>query len=133
MTEAKPRILVADDERNIRKNLAMVLESEGYQVDEAADGEEALAPCGQAHPDIAFVDLLMPKITGLEVLARFRTMSSKTAVVIFTAYGSAANAVAAMKLGAVDFFGKTIRSENPHNSGRGDSLPPAFGIGRFLR
>ena len=106
MTETKPRILVADDERNIRKNLAMVLEAGGYQVDEASDGEEALTLCRQTHPDIAFVDLHMPKIEGLDVLARMRTLSPRTAVVIITAYGSAANAAEAMKLGALDFLEK---------------------------
>jgi DNA-binding NtrC family response regulator len=106
MTETKPRILVADDEQNIRKNLAMVLEAGGYQVDEASDGEEALTLCRQPHPDIAFVDLHMPKMEGLDVLAHFRVLCPKTAVVIITAYGSAANAVKAMKLGAVDFLEK---------------------------
>ena len=106
MNQPSARILVADDERNIRKNLAMVLESAGYQVDEARDGEEALALCRETHPDIAFVDLHMPKMEGLDVLAHFRTLSPKTAVVIITAYGSAANAVEAMKLGAVDFLEK---------------------------
>jgi DNA-binding NtrC family response regulator len=106
MTETKPHILVADDERNIRTNLVMVLAAAGYQVDEASDGEEAVNLCRQSHPDIAFVDLHMPKMEGLEVLAHFRTLSPKTAVVIITAYGSAANAVEAMKLGAVDFLEK---------------------------
>jgi len=106
MTDATPRILVADDERNIRKNLAMVLESQGYQIDEAKDGDEALELCKQSHPDIAFVDLHMPKLQGLEVLAHIRALSPKTAVVIITAYGSAANATEAMKLGAVDFLEK---------------------------
>src|SRR5262249_1431347 len=107
MKDPGARILIADDERNIRKNLAMVLESAGYQVDEARDGEEALTVCRETHPDIAFVDLHMPKMEGLDVLAHFRTLSPNTAVVIITAYGSAANAVEAMKLGAVDFL------ENP--------------------
>jgi len=106
MAEAKPRILVADDERNIRKNLAMVLEAAGYIVEQARDGEEALDMCRQNHPEIAFVDLHMPKVEGLEVLGRMRVLSPKTAVVIITAYGSAANAVEAMKLGAVDFIEK---------------------------
>jgi DNA-binding NtrC family response regulator len=105
MTE-KERILVADDERNIRKNLSMVLEAAGYAVDEAGDGEEALRSCKANHPDIAFVDLHMPKVEGLEVLAQIRALSPKTAVVIITAYGSAASAVEAMKLGAVDFIEK---------------------------
>jgi DNA-binding NtrC family response regulator len=106
MTESKSRILVADDERNIRKNLAMVLQAQGYTVDEAKDGEEALDLCKQNHPNIAFVDLHMPKIEGLKVLAHIRALSPKTAVVIITAYGSAANAVEAMKLGAIDFLEK---------------------------
>ena len=106
MMETKPRILVADDERNIRKTLAMVLEAAGYVVDEAKDGEEALDLCKQTHPDIAFVDIHMPKLEGLKVLAHIRALSPKTAVVIVTAYGSAANAVEAMKLGAVDFLEK---------------------------
>ena len=62
MTESKSRILVADDERNIRKNFAMVLEAAGYLVDEAKDGDEALDLCKNNHPDIAFVDLHMPKM-----------------------------------------------------------------------
>lgn len=106
MTESAPRILVADDERNIRKNLAMVLETQGYQVDEAKDGDEALDLCKQNHPEIAFVDLRMPKMEGLEVLAHIRALSPKTAVVIITAYGTAVSAVQAMKLGAVDFIEK---------------------------
>jgi two-component system, OmpR family, alkaline phosphatase synthesis response regulator PhoP len=106
MMEAKPRIIVADDERNIRKNLAMVLEAGGYEVDEARDGDEALDSCKRSHPDVAFVDLHMPKMEGLEVLAHIRALSPKTAVVIITAYGSAANAVEAMKLSAVDFLEK---------------------------
>ena len=106
MTESKPRILVADDERNIRKNLALILETAGYLVDEAKDGEEALELCKQSHPDIAFVDLHMPKMHGLEVLDLIKVLSPKTAVVIITAYGTAANAVEAMKLGAVDFLEK---------------------------
>jgi len=106
MALPKTRILVADDERNIRKNLALVLEAMGHTVDEAKDGDEALDLCKQNHPDIAFVDLHMPKMEGLKVLAHIRALSPKTAVVIITAYGSAANAIEAMKLGAVDFLEK---------------------------
>jgi len=108
MNQPNARILVAADERNIRKNLAMVLESAGYQVDEARDGEEALTLCRQTHPDIAFVDLHMPKMAGLDVLAHFRTLSPKTAVVIITAYGSAANAVASDEARSFRFSRKAI-------------------------
>jgi DNA-binding NtrC family response regulator len=106
MTEAKSCILVADDEANIRKTLSLVLESAGHTVDVARDGDEALELCKQNHPDIAFLDLRMPKTDGLEALAQMRALSPKTSVVIITAYGTAANAVEAMKLGAVDFVEK---------------------------
>src|SRR5262245_33148963 len=106
MTQPQARILVVDDERNIRRTLGMVLETAGYQVDSASNGEEALSKCREQHYDIAFVDLQMPKMGGLELTRFLRGLSSKTAVVILTAYGSAANAVEAMKLGAVDFLEK---------------------------
>lgn len=106
MTEVKSRILIADDEPNIRKTLSLVLESAGHTVNAARDGDEALALCRDGHPDIAFVDLHMPKMEGLAVLSHIRAISPKTAVVIITAYGSASNAVEAMKLGAVDFIQK---------------------------
>ncbi len=106
MNETKSRILVADDEANIRKTLSLVLESAGHTVAVARDGDEALELCKQNHPDIAFLDLRMPKTDGLEALAQMRVLSPKTAVVIITAYGTAANAVEAMKLGAVDFVEK---------------------------
>lgn len=106
MTKLQARILVVDDERNIRKNLAMVLEAAGYKVDTAGDGEEALTKSKEQYYDIAFVDLQMPKMGGLEFTHFLRGLSSTTAVVILTAYGSVASAVEAMKLGAVDFLEK---------------------------
>jgi len=106
MTQSHARILVVDDERNIRRTLGMVLETAGYQVDSASDGEEALSQCRAQHYDIAFVDLQMPQMDGLELTRFLRGLSSKTAIVILTAHGSVAKAVEAMKLGAVDFLEK---------------------------
>jgi DNA-binding response OmpR family regulator len=106
MTHPQARILVVDDERNIRKTLRLVLEAVGYQVDAASDGEEALDKIKEQHYDIAFVDLHMPRLGGLELLRLMRGLSEETAVVILTAYGSVARAVEAMKLGAVDFLEK---------------------------
>ena len=106
MTQSQIHILVVDDERNIRKNLTMVLQASGYMVDAASDGEEAIAKCKERRPDIAFVDVQMPKMGGLEVLSHIRALSRKTAVVMLTAYGTTKRAVDAMKLGAVDFLEK---------------------------
>jgi DNA-binding NtrC family response regulator len=106
MTQQPARILVVDDERNIRKNLGLVLETAGYQVEGARDGEEALTKCKEQPYDIALVDLQMPKMGGLALLRYLRGLSPGTAVVILTAYGTVARAVEAMKLGAVDFLEK---------------------------
>lgn len=104
--QSHARILVVDDERNIRKNLTLVLEAAGYAVDAAADGEEALNKSRDHQYEVAFVDLQMPKMGGLELLRYLRSVSADTAVVILTAYGSVSRAVDAMELGAVDFLEK---------------------------
>jgi DNA-binding response OmpR family regulator len=106
MTKPQVRILVVDDERNIRKNLGMLLEAAGYEVDDASNGEEARTKSKKQHYDIAFVDLQMPKMGGFELARFLRAVRKATAVVILTAYGSVANAVEAMKLGAIDFLEK---------------------------
>ena len=106
MTQSQVHILVVDDERNIRNNLGMVLEAEGYKVDTASNGDEALMRVKEGRYDIAFVDIQMPKMGGLELLRYLHTLRPKMAVVIVTAYGTTGRAVEAMKLGAVDFLEK---------------------------
>ena len=106
MIASQVRILVVDDERNIRNNLTMVLESAGYKVDASGDGEDGLTKCKERHYDMAFVDIQMPKMGGLELLRYLRTLRPNLAVVILTAYGTVGSAVEAMKLGAVDFLEK---------------------------
>jgi two-component system, OmpR family, alkaline phosphatase synthesis response regulator PhoP len=99
-------ILVVDDERNIRKNLTMVLETAGYKVDATGDGEDAILKCKEQPYDIAFIDIQMPKMDGLEVLRYLRGLRPKMAIVMLTAYGTVSRAVEAMKLGAMDFLEK---------------------------
>src|SRR5882724_3452364 len=106
MTQPQVRILVVDDERNIRNNLTMVLESAGYKVDASRDGEDALTKSKERHYDIALVDIQMPKMAGLELLRYLRTLRPNLTVVILTAYGTVGSAVEAMKLGPVDFLEK---------------------------
>jgi len=106
MSQSQVRILVVDDERNIRNNLTMVLESAGYKVDASGDGEDALTKCKERHYDIAFVDIQMPKMGGLELLRYLRALRPNLAVVILTAYGAVGSAVEAMKLGTADFLEK---------------------------
>ena len=103
---AAATILVVDDERNIRNNLGMVLEAEGYKVDTASNGDDALLRVKDGRYDIAFIDIQMPKMDGLEVLRLLRGLRPKMPVVMLTAYGTVGRAVEAMKLGAVDFLEK---------------------------
>jgi DNA-binding NtrC family response regulator len=112
MTQSEVHILVVDDERNIRKNLTMVLEAAGYIVDATGDGEKALAKVKEQHYDIAFVDIQMPNMGGLELLRYIRGLRPKMAVVMLTAYGTVSRAVEAMKLGAVDFLEKPFDPKN---------------------
>jgi DNA-binding NtrC family response regulator len=106
MTQSQVHILVVDDERNIRKNLTMVLEAAGYKVDATGDGEDAILKCKEQPYDIAFIDIQMPKMDGLEVLRYLRGLRPKMAIVMLTAYGTVSRAVEAMKLGAMDFLEK---------------------------
>ena len=88
MSQSQVRILVVDDERNIRNNLSMVLEVEGYKVDAASNGDEALQRVKDGRYDIAFIDIQMPKMDGLEVLRSLRGLKPRMPVVMLTAYGT---------------------------------------------
>jgi DNA-binding NtrC family response regulator len=112
MTQPEVHILVVDDERNIRNNLCMVLEAEGYKVDKASNGDDALLRVKEGRYDIVFVDIQMPKMDGLELLRYLRGLRPKMPVVMLTAYGTVRRAVEAMKLGAIDFIEKPFDPKN---------------------
>ena len=107
----KPRVLVVDDDQGIRYTLREILESSGLLVDEAADGEAALARFAAAPADLVITDLRMPKLDGMELLARLQAGSPVPRVVVITAHGSERQAVAAMKAGAFDYFRKPFEME----------------------
>src|SRR6476620_12730597 len=112
MTESQIHVLVVDDERNIRNNLGMVLEAEGYKVAKCGNGDDAILHVKQGRYDLAFVDIQMPKMDGLELLRYLRGLRPRMPVVMLTAYGTVSRAVDAMKLGAVDFIEKPFDPKN---------------------
>ncbi|TLM80351.1 MAG: sigma-54-dependent Fis family transcriptional regulator [Actinobacteria bacterium] len=100
------RVLVADDERNIRSGLVAGLAEDGYEVLEAASGKEALAAVAEHHPDVIILDQKMPAPNGLEVLRTLRAGGDETPVIMVTAHGGIEQAVEAMKLGATEYLAK---------------------------
>ncbi len=111
--DKKNRVLIVDDEPNVRLVLGTALSSVGYEVVEAEDGTKALEQLssGGGRFDLVLLDLQMPRIDGMELLSRLRDAGSIVPVVILTAHGSIPEAVTAMKLGAIDFLTKPITPE----------------------
>jgi CheY-like chemotaxis protein len=101
-------VLIVDDEPGIRLVFRTALEAMGHRTLEAADGAAALGVLAGSVPDVVLLDLKMPVMDGMETLRRMRDSGYESAVVIVTAHGSVPDAVAAMKLGAVDFLSKPI-------------------------
>ena len=105
------QILVVDDEPNVRLTYRVTLETEGFTVLEANSGPKALEQFA-AHPiDLAILDMRMPEMDGLDLLAEMRKRGNNTPTVIITAYGDVPHAVRAMKLGAIDFLKKPVTPE----------------------
>lgn len=104
-------ILVVDDEANIRRMLARLLESEGYRVSGAADGRAALEAVEAAEPDVVLLDLAMPELDGLATLRVLRERRPELPVVMMSGRASLADAVQATKLGAFHFIEKPLSPE----------------------
>jgi len=100
------KILIADDEKNMRWILEKTLKNEGFIVILAENGEEAFNLFLDEEPDMVILDYKMPKVDGMEVLRRLKTINDKIPIIMITAHGSTDAAVEAMKLGAVDFIAK---------------------------
>ncbi|MGE4568356.1 MAG: sigma-54-dependent transcriptional regulator [Bacteroidales bacterium] len=102
------KILVIDDERNIRNTLKEILEYESYEVDTAEDGFEGLELLVQKKYDVAICDIKMPKMDGLEVLDKIMHSFPETPVVMISGHGDIDTAVGAIKKGAFDFIQKPL-------------------------
>ncbi len=107
----KSRILVVDDEAEIRRSVRMILEYEGYEVLEAASGPEGVALAEREAPDLVFLDIKMPGMDGLDALQRIKASNDALPVVIISGHGTVSTAVEATKAGAFDFIEKPLTTE----------------------
>ncbi|HUM17606.1 MAG TPA: sigma-54 dependent transcriptional regulator [Candidatus Nitrosotalea sp.] len=105
------KILVVDDEAEIRSLLGAVLQSKGYEVVTAEDGAAALQQVQREHPGVILMDLSMPRMSGMDALPEIKRLDPDIPVVICTAHADLATAVRAMKLGAYDYLTKPFDVE----------------------
>jgi CheY-like chemotaxis protein len=116
-------ILVVDDEKNICMTMVHALETNGFHVESAITGEEALLMLRASPFDLVFLDLKLPGMGGIEVLRRTKQSWPMMHVVVITAHGTVDNAVEAMKLGASDFIQKPFTPEEIRELTRSVLLP----------
>jgi two-component system response regulator MprA len=105
------RILVVDDEPQLRRALERALKLEGYEVEQAADGNEALSAAGKRRPDAIVLDVLMPGRTGLEVCRELRARGDQTPVLMLTARDAVSDRVDGLDAGADDYVVKPFALE----------------------
>jgi DNA-binding NtrC family response regulator len=111
-TDKKIRILIVDDESDLRNLLNHVLTQAGYEVVEAPGGEEALNILQRETFDIAFLDIQMPNINGIQVLKYLQKNSPSTKAIMLTGYAGLKNAMEAKQFGATDFINKPYNIED---------------------
>jgi DNA-binding response OmpR family regulator len=144
----KARILIAEDDANIRLGLVATLESEGYDVVAASDGAQALKLYPQSKYDLVVLDVMMPKASGYDVCRELRAVGAGVPVLFLTAKGEEVDKVVGLKLGADDYVvkpfgvrellarveallrrGRASSAKGGVGEGAGANLPPVFRIG----
>lgn len=109
VTPQTARILVADDEDIVVRSTVRILEGRGYRLDIARDGAEALQKIQEAEYDLAILDIMMPKVDGIDVLRGIRESHPDVEVIMFTGLAQIETAVTCIKLGAFDYLAKPDR------------------------
>ena len=104
--QPRPRILVVDDDRAVRESLRRSLEFNGYDVALAGDGAEALASIGSRAPDALVVDVMMPRLDGIETTRALRTAGNDLPILVLTARDSVGDRVEGLDAGADDYLTK---------------------------
>jgi DNA-binding response OmpR family regulator len=138
----KAKLLIAEDDANIRAGLVATLESEGYDVTAAADGAQALKLFPQEKFELVLLDIMMPKASGYDVCRELRARGARVPVLFLTAKGEEIDKVVGLKLGADDYVTKPfgvkellarvealLRRARPVAANATADLPPAFPLG----
>jgi two-component system, NtrC family, response regulator AtoC len=105
------RVLVVDDEENIRLVLKTLLKRNGYEVEAAKNGEEAIALIDSYGPDVVLTDVRMPRTGGLDLLNALKAKNNPATVIVMSAYGNVDQAIEAMKAGAYDYIQKPFKPD----------------------
>ncbi|HEY3496108.1 MAG TPA: sigma-54 dependent transcriptional regulator [Polyangiaceae bacterium] len=105
------RVLVVDDEENLRLVLRTLLRRHGYEVEAVPTGEDALALVDSFGPDVVLTDVRMPKMGGLDLLATLKAKGNEATVIVMSAYGNMDLAIEAMKAGAYDYVQKPFKPD----------------------
>jgi len=105
------RVLIVDDEENIRLVLRTLLRRNGYEVEAAATAEEALGKLQAFGPDVVLTDVRMPGMSGIDLVTELKTRGSQATVIVMSAYGSVELAIEAMKAGAYDYVPKPFKPD----------------------
>jgi two-component system alkaline phosphatase synthesis response regulator PhoP len=105
---AEKKILVADDDPHIRRLIAELLMAEGFKVLSAEDGEEAMQVCRDEHPDLMILDIIMPKMDGMEVCRRLRDETAAP-IVFLTAKDDITDLVSGLAIGGDDYITKPFK------------------------
>ena len=102
----KPRVLVVDDDKAVRESLRRSLEFNGYEVSLATDGAEALAGIGATDPDVVIMDVMMPRLDGIETTRALRTAKNDVPILVLTARDAVGDRVEGLDAGADDYLTK---------------------------
>ncbi len=102
-------ILVVDDEENAREGLSKILSKEGYRVETAANGKEAIDTLRRRRYDLVITDMRMPLMDGFEVLREIKKMDENIGVIMITAYGEVESYLEAMNMGVFEYINKPVR------------------------
>lgn len=105
------KILIVDDEKNIRLTLKTALKNAGYEVETAVNGEDGLSKVNEEEFPVILLDMKMPGIDGIQFLKELNNKEIETKVIMITGYGSVETAVETLKLGAIDYLRKPFKPE----------------------